>query len=645
MLQTMTQTNRSEPLLPDSEVLRRALASVDPSDLLMTYAYLTHDRDLLERMAPHIRPLFGLEPTAIPDELVEELRSKAFIALTTAGATRGEMPSRELMQRIMSVGMGEQVDDEFVDLLFEQCGFVVPQARKSRADRTMPPQGFKVLLVGAGLTGLAAGIKLKEAGYDYICVEKNADVAGTWLENVYPGVAVDTPSHFYSYSFHQKADWNHYFPRGEQVRQYLNGVADHYDLRRNIRFESVVTTMAFDEASGLWNVTIRDKNGHAEVVQANAVMVAHGRLNRWSLPDIPGIERFTGPVMHSAGWDRSVDLEGKRIAVIGTGASGAQIVPNVAPDAGKVTVFMRSRYWVMPNPKISGTVPEETKWALANIPGFQQWFRFGIYWNASDGYYQHVLRDPAWPDDAPSVSEVNEQLRQYGLSYMQQKLGHRPDLLEKLTPDFPIFSKRMVLDAGWYDALLRDNVEVENDPIAEILPNGIRTRSGTVHEVDVIACATGFNIARMLGDVQVTGRDGRSLNEEWGDDDPRAYLGTTVPGYPNLFLVGGPNTGPNHGAGANLVAEAVINYIVECLDLMVARDAATMEPTEQAYRDWNDKIDDQLTRMIWSHPKANSYYNNSAGRVFLSNPFRLVDLWNWTRKPVEEHFLLGRAQN
>ena len=641
MLQTETRDIQAAALLQDSAELRRALASVDLSDLLMTYTHLTHDLDLLERMAPHIRPLFSPEPTAIPDALAEELRSKAHHALTTPGGVSGGQPSRDLMRRIMTVGMGETVDDEFVDLLFEQCGFDIPVPRKSRVDRSAPPAGFKVLLIGAGLTGLAAGIKLQEAGYDYVCIEKNADVAGTWLENVYPGVAVDTPSHFYSYSFHQKADWDHYFPRGEQVRQYLNGVADHYGLRSHIRFETSVIGMIFDEAAAVWKVTVKDKAGNEEVILANAVLNAHGRLNRWSLPNIPGIESFAGPVMHSAGWDRSVDLKGKRVAVIGTGASGAQIVPNIAPEAEQVTVFMRSRYWVMPNPKISGTVPDATKWALAHIPGFQQWFRFGIYWNASDGYYQHVLRDPEWPEGIPSVSAVNEQLRQYGLAYMQQKLGHRPDLLEKLTPDFPIFSKRMVLDAGWFDALQRDNVEVENDPIAEILPHAIRTKSGKLHEVDVIACATGFNIGKMLGEVQVIGRDGRCLNEEWGDDDPRAYLGTTVPGYPNFFMVGGPNTGPNHGAGANLVAEAVINYIIECLDLMAERKVATIEPTEQAYADWNAKIDDQLTRMIWSHPKANSYYNNSAGRVFLSNPFRLVDLWNWTREPVEEHFVLS----
>jgi len=302
---------------------------------------------------------------------------------------------------------------------------------------------------------------------------------------------------------------------------------------------------------------------------------------------------------------------------------------------------MRSRHWAIYNPEIMSEVSPGMKFALRYIPHFREWFRFRIYWFAADGLFPNVLKDPDWPKDSPSVSAVNEGMRQYAMSHLHAKFADRPDLLEKLTPDFPIFSKRIILDGGWFDALKRDNVTLEEGRIAEITPGGVRMADGREMAFDVLICATGFDVANMLGSLEVIGRDGRSLRDDWGQDDPRAYLGVTVAGYPNYFLTVGPNSAPNHAAGQNLVSEAQIHYIIECLDWMIASDKKAIEPRREAFDAWNRQIDARMQDMIWTHPKANSYYNNSKGRVFLSWPYRLVDLWNQTRAPDKDKFELN----
>lgn len=626
--------------LADSEELRNALADAEVHTALMVYVHLTHDEDMLQAFAPHIRPMNSGQPEQFPEELVADLKQRLHAVLTTAGAAKpGPLP-RDLMQRMMSVGVGEPVEDEFIPLLLEQMGFEKPVPRKLQPERKASPSGFRVLVIGAGLTGMVAGIKLAEAGYEYVIIEKNPDVGGTWFENIYPGVGVDTPSHFYSYSFELNPDWNHYYPKGRDMQSYFLRVADKYDLRRNIRFETKVVSCVFDEAAGLWAVTVQKKDGGTEVLHANAVINAHGPVNRWSWPDIPGLDGFQGEIMHTAGWKADASIKGKRVAVIGTGASSAQLVPAIAPEAAEVTVFQRSKHWVLYNPELGKEVTEDTKWALRHIPHFFEWFRFRVYWATADGLYPNVVMDPEWAGNDLAVSAHNEAIRQYCLQYMHAKFKDRPDLIEKLTPDYPVFGKRIVLDNGWFDALLRDNVHLETEGIERVLPGGIQLRDGRVIEADVIICATGFNVANMVGDLTIIGREGRNLGEEWGPEDPRSYYGVMVPGYPNFFLTVGPNSAPNHAAGQNMISEAQIHYIIECLDHVCASGAKAVEPTEEGFTEWNRIIDERLPQMIWSHPKAKSYYKNSKGRNFMSFPFRLVDYWNWTRTPIKEHLRL-----
>jgi len=624
----------------DREALQSALLECNVPTLLMVYVHLTRDEAFLDRFAPHIRSPFSGIPNDIPTSLEDELRRRLVECLSSPNAPVDSALPPELMRKMMSVGVGEPVAPEFVPLLLEQMGFEKPTPRRAVPGRVAPPARCKVLVIGAGLTGIAAGIKLGEAGYDYVIVEKNPEIGGTWWENVYPGVGVDTPSHFYSYSFELNAEWNYFNPKGPEMQAYLMRVVAKHGIRDRIVFNNRVTACVFDEAAKLWNVTICAPNGDERIIQATAVINAQGPLNRWRWPDIPGFEEFKGVKMHTAAWDPNTQFAGKRVGLIGTGASGAQVGPAVAAAAQHLTVFQRSKHWVLFNPEMNHAVPAGAKWAMQHIPHYLEWFRFRVYWTAADGLFANVLKDPNWTHTDLSISAHNEAVRQYCLGYLKTKLGARPELLEKMTPDYPVFGKRIVLDAGWVDMMLRDNVTLESDPIERITADSVITRSGHEHKIDVLVCATGFNVAKMLGSLQVIGRNGRSLGDEWGEEDARSYLGVTVPGYPNFFLTVGPNSAPNHAAGQNIISEAQVHYIIECLDLVNAQGGSTIEPTQQAYEAWNAQIDKRMEQMIWTHPKAKNYYRNSKGRVFMSWPYRLVDYWVQTRAPIRENFTI-----
>lgn len=637
--ETLDWQRRSLPMA-DTPALRNSLQQANIQTLLMVYVHLTHDAAMLDVFQNYIKPPYAYPGTEIPAEYQQELQEKLRLVLTTPGAARTDPLPMPLMQRMMSVGVAEPVEDEFLPLLLDQIGFEKPVPRRELQDRSPPPAGFKVLVIGAGLTGMAAAIKLEEAGYDHVLIEKNPEIGGTWYENRYPGVGVDTPSHFYSYSFEITPEWTHYHPQGADMQTYLLHVADKYDIRRRVQFESVVTRLVYDDAAAMWDVSVRRKDGSCDVLRVNAVINGHGPLNRWRWPDIPGFDSFAGPRLHTATWDPAIDLAGKRVAVIGTGASGSQVVAAIAGKVADLTVFMRSRHWALYNPEIANEVSPGMKFALRHIPHFREWFRFRAYWFAADGLFPNVLKDPDWPADSPSVSAVNEGMRQYAVAHIDAKFAERPDLKAKLTPDIPIFSKRIILDNGWYDALLRDNVTLEDGKIAAITPSGIRMEDGTEYPVDVIVCATGFDVANMMGDLEIHGRGGRSLRDEWGYEDPRSYLGVTAPGYPNYFMTVGPNSAPNHAAGQNLISEVQVHYIIECLDWAIASGKKAVDVKRQPFEAWNAKIEARMQDMIWTHPKANSYYNNSRKRNFMSWPYRLVDYWNEMRGPKKDDFEL-----
>ena len=634
--------NSAEGHLPvrDTDGLRAALAGGDIATLLMVYTQLSSDTAFLDRFAPFIRPQFQGGSSAVPEELAAELRDALF-GLLTRDAPADAFPSNDMIRRMMDIYVGEHVADEFVALLREQSGLTGTQGTDTTV-RQPPPEGFSILVIGAGMTGIALGAKLSEAGYEYEIIERNDEVGGTWYHTRYPGLGVDTPSHFYSFSFELNADWTRWFSRGHQNHAYLLHCAKKYGVRGRTTFRTEVVSAIWDEEAAMWDVTVRSLDtGEQQVRRVNVVMSAIGFNNRPKAIDIPGHESFQGISMHSAKWDGGADLDGKRIAVIGTGASSMQLSTTLAKVASHLTVFQRSKHWVVPNPMLNGEVPAEVRWAMRHIPHYGQWWRLYTYWNASDGLYQNVVIDPDWHMPDVSVSEPNELMRQFLLSYIDEQLGDRLDLKDKVTPDYPPGAKRLCLDAGWFDMLKQDNVELETSGIERIEPNGIVTRDGRMIEADVIIFATGYVLADMLAPMHIEGRDGQTIRQLWGHEDPRAHLGLTVPGFPNFFVLSGPNSVPQHGAGINILSEAQSNLAISCLSLMLASSGKTIEPRQDAFEAYNERLDKKLEGMIWGHHRVKSYYQNSSGRLYLSSPWRIVDMWKLTRGPDPDHYSIG----
>jgi 4-hydroxyacetophenone monooxygenase len=528
--------------------------------------------------------------------------------------------------------VGEPVPDEYAPMMLEEMELDgedqralswddVPEARR---------RGLHVLVIGAGMSGILAAIRLEQAGIPYTVVEKNPAVGGTWYENRYPGCRVDVANHFYSYSF-EPNEWVEFFSQRGELFAYFERVARDYGVRSKIRFEREVVSARWDEGSAHWDVRLRTQDGGEERLRANAIVSAVGQLNRPSLPEIPGRERFAGASFHSADWDETQDLSGKRVAVVGSGASAFQLVPEVAKQAARLSVFQRSPAWMTPNPIYHAKVSEGKKWLIRHVPAYARWYRFLLFWPGSDGLMPSLVIDPGWPHPERSVNALNEEQRVMFTAYLASQLGNRPDLLAKVTPSYPPFGKRMLQDNGsWLGALKRDNVELITCGIREITQGGVMDNDGVQHPADVIVFATGFHTNKFLWPMQITGRGGVQLAERWGED-PRAYLGITVPDFPNLFCLYGPSTNLAHAGSIIFHSECQVRYTMGCLKQLLESGKREMDCRHEVHDAFNAKLDARLAQMVWSHPGMTSWYKNSKGRVITTSPWRLVDYWGWTR--------------
>ena len=543
------------------------------------------------------------------------------------------------MHRIMEFCAGEAVPPEYVPMVEDEANFDGVDRRRFEWTRRPPDavlERFHVGIIGAGLGGLCAAIRLEQAGIPYTVFEKNADVGGTWFENTYPDLRVDVPNHFYSYSFFPNPDWSDYFARRGELADYITRGAKEYGVLPHVRFRTEVHEATFDEARSIWSLTLRGPDGAEERVEVTALISAVGMLNRPSIPEIDGLDSFAGPCFHSARWDHEVELHGRRVAVIGTGASAMQFVPAIAPDTERLLIFQRSRHWVTPNPNYHRAVTDAEKWLFGHVPYYASWYRFLMFWNSADRIYPAFRVDPTWPDRDVSVSRANDKLRRLMTQHLEQELAERPDLVPEVLPQYPALGKRMLQDNGWFRTLMRDDVELVNDRVARVEPDAVVTASGAVHEVDVIVLATGFQPNKYLWPMTITGR-GVVLDEVWGED-PRAYLGISMPGFPNLFCVYGPNTNPVVGSVV-AVLECQVNYIVKAIGAMIEGGYTSMECRRDVHDAYNERVDAEHEHLVWRHPRVHSYYNNRAGRVTTNMPWKLVDYWRMTREPSFDDFV------
>jgi len=625
------------------ETIAGAVAQADVAVLMMVLVQLTGDRKWIE---PPFRPrresyFFADESSGLPEHLQRDVREAAIGVIEDHFAGRlapVPEPSEALYLQMMRVCVAEVIAPEYLTMLLEEMGL----RDRNPAWRVDPGvgsrSGHQVVIVGAGMSGICMASKLEAIGIPYLILEKIPDLGGSWYENRYPEVGCDVPNHYYSYSFRPNPDWSEYFSKGAEIESYFRRCASEFNVKRNIRFNVEVRAAWFDEARAEWILELQDGEKSLQCLRANTLIWAIGQLNRPKLPDIAGIDQFVGPAFHTARWPTGVNLSAKRVVVVGTGASAMQLARTTASVASKLIIFQRSAQWALPTRFYHRKVSDSMKWLLKHVPGYASWYRFTLAWRFGDHLLATVRRDPQWPHPERAMNSHNDKHRRNLRKYIEDELGERDDLLPKVVPTYPPYGKRMLVDNHWFRTLKRDNVELVTDGIEAITATGVVTEDGRTFEADVIAFATGFETNRYLGGVDVHGQGGATLDEAWGDDDSRAYLGLLVPRFPNMFCLYGPNTNSGHGGSIIHIIECQVRYVQACVMRMLEQDIATMTCRQDVYEAYNTEVDALHADLIWTHPGMQTWYRNAAGRVVSIMPFRLVDYWARTREPDFDEF-------
>ena len=642
----MRNPHAGQPFTTSDVDIADALLDVSIPTLMLSLVHMSGDPALIRG---RLRPA-GLFLNEVQGYLSEEDKAAArTLALEIIadyrdrGCPEPEPIAPELLKEMMEWLVCEPVPDEYVPMVLEEMEL------DGRDDRAVAPTAdasafgeLPVLVIGCGESGLLAGIRLKEAGLPFLIVERNAGVGGTWYQNTYPGARVDVGNHFYCYSFEPADEWTHFFAEQPELQAYFERVMAKHGIEPHVRWQTEVTSAAWNADTSTWSVETRGPDGTTDTVIARAVISAVGQLNRPHLPDLEGRMEFGGPSFHSAEWDHDVALAGRRVAMIGAGASGFQIAPAIADDVAHLTVFQRTAQWMFPNPNYHAEVGPGVRWALRHLPFYGRWYRFLLFWPGCDKGLAAAKVDPAYPDQQRAVSEVNEITRIMFTEWITSQLDGDEELAAKVVPDYPATGKRTLQDNGsWLKTLTRDDVDLIRTPIARIASDGVVTADGVHHPADVIVYATGFEANKLLWPMDIVGRDGQALADRWGER-PTAYLGITGPGYPNLFCMYGPGT--NLASGGSLIfhSECQIRYIVQCLQRLAATGDAYLEPREEPTADWVRRTQAEMATMVWAQPSIeHSFYKNAHGEIYTLSPWRLVDYWTWTREPDFDHFTFG----
>lgn len=622
--------------------LEATVSQADAALLLAAIVSITGETDRIAEFAPHITNAvvnYRIEGR-MPAEERAALNAWAVDVIEHLDRYDDRDPLElddESFATLARALVGIPVEPRQLPFLRDQGGFasftpVVPRTKR-------PPQSLDVAIIGAGMGGVAMAVAAKQAGFTFEVLEKSDGIGGVWLQNRYPGVGVDTHSKYYSFSFDINREWTNSYPEGEEFRDYLESVARKRGVVDRITFGAEVTGLDWDEDAARWNITYV-KDGVPTQTSAAAVVTAAGYLTRPVLPTVPGIERFGGHWCHSADWDPDYDFTDKRVAVIGTGCTSVQVVDALAPTIRSLTLVQRQPHWVVPSTG-DATIPEPERWLLQNVPSYAEWARLHTFLVIGDANYEGVRFDEAWAAEHElSISAANDAGLQVALGYLESTFADRPDLLEKLKPNFAFMGKRPIRDPGtYYETLKRDTSTVVASGLAEVTETGIVDGDGVHHEVDAIIYATGFALD-FLSHWDIVGRGGATLADVWGET-PTAYLGCQIPDFPNLFVTSGPNANPSHGGGHNFCVEAVVHYVIECLQTLVERDARSIEPSVEAAGRWQQEMRERLADSIWvRETRATTYYRNSKGDVVLASPLLMEDYWQRLRQPNLDDMVL-----
>jgi 4-hydroxyacetophenone monooxygenase len=640
-------TSDRTPALSETE-LREAVSSAHvPALLMLVYQFSGDERWLQPRYAPtRAKGLVSHDSGGLPSEVQDEIREAAVGVI--ARLQRGERPAlsrltADQVVHLASVFLGEPVDGRYGPLL---AGEIARRSGEKPDDETPldAPEGYRVIVIGLGVAGIVGAHYLQQMGLEYTLYERSPEGGGVWFDNSYPGAGVDTPSHLYSFSFFPR-DWERHFELRDQLHAYFQDAIAGLGIAPHVRYSHEVVSATLDERDLTWRVEVRRPDGTIFTDTANLVISAVGSLNKPRIPNLPGRDTFAGTQFHSSRWPADFDPTGRRIAVVGAGASSMQITPMIAPAAEHVTVFQRTPQWVAPFEQFRQEITAEHRRLLTSVELYRAWYWVRLFWQFGDKVIEALRIDPEWEHPERSVNARNDGHRAYFTRYIDSQIGDRPDLREKVLPDYPPFGKRILLDNGWYTTLLRDDVDLVTDAVASVRPEGPVAEDGTLHEVDTIVWATGFDAAYFLDSLDVIGVGGVRLRDVWEEDNPKAYLGVSVPDFPNFFMLGGPHSFPGSGSFMYFM-EVQARYLRRLLRDMFARGVTAIDARDDVTERYNQLVDEVHDRTVWTHPGFRTYYRNSRGRVIFVMPFLNLEYWEFTDQGgLDDYVLRTRADS
>lgn len=574
----------------------------------------------------------GAQLSATSLAALQRLREAA--AQQAQSATAKPSLSDKCLQELLAFAVGEQLSDSHVRKLAQDLG-LRPAFDEWTADRSNQPS---VVIIGGGFSGINMSLRLAKHNIEHVILERNSQLGGVWVDNIYPGCGVDTVSHTYAFTEFLNPYWSRRCAPRAEIVDYLATITRSTGVDDRVQFDTEVTRAEFDPEGSRWHLTAI-QSGEETFLSADVVICAVGSLNKPFIPEIPGMKDFAGVVCHTATWPEGTDVTGMRVGLVGNGSSGVQIGRHIAENAKEFVAFQRTAHWILPNDRATEMVPEAEIWGITNLPYFGEWLRFIQFWEFGDKKYDTLVVDPTYP--GPGINASNDELRASLVNYIREQVGGREDLAQKLTPTYPPFVKRMVLDNAWYASLARKNARLVTQGIDHITHDGVVTRDGELHRLDMLVLATGFHGTQYMWPMEVRGRSGKTPAEWAGaEDELRAYLGILLPDLPNFYLMVGPNSGVGHGGSSVFLGEMQSHFIAECLRLQLETGATELEVSPQAFTEFNERLDKDLDTMVWTADPTDSRYRTRSGRISTNHPWTMQHYWDLTRTANPAHLVV-----
>jgi len=626
--------------MPGRSFIERAVECADTNALRMALYQATRDAEIAAITPERV---FGPTTDAIvfSDEDTALIRAKAVeYLLSEPDESALPVPSRDEIVELLEMAEARTLGPDDLIMRHKLPAFSdLPYQAQWHGEKVIP-EGYHVAIVGAGFAGIAMGVQLANLGVPFTIYERRAEVGGVWSINTYPDVRVDTVSFTYEYAFEKKYPWTEYFARQSDVRAYIDHVARKYGVYEHIRFGSDITQARFDEPTQRWTLTVQGEESVTEV-EANVVVAASGVFATPRELSVEGVSDFTGQIVHTARWNEDVEYAGKKVAVIGNGSTGVQLLSKIAEKAESVTVYQRTPQWISPRTNYGVPISDELQWLIQKMPFYWNWNKY-VAGLATIDLRNVLMPDAEWIANGGQISKRNDMLREILVGYISAQVDGRQDLIDKLVPDYPPMTRRPVVDNNWYASLTRNNVELVTTPIARMTDTAIVTSDGEARETELVIAAVGFQTEKYIWPTQYFGLGGVTLEDVWTAQGAQAHLGMTVPGFPNMFMLYGPNSQPvASGAGLPVWFEVWTGYIAECIVGMLEKGRASMVIRKDAFDEYNEQLHEEAKKLIYLMPNSameKNYYVNEFGRLQMNAPWNGEKYYELCEKPDESHY-------